>query len=190
MLVRTLFVIASGAIGYFVSRTPGIDIKTAVGIIVGAGWGVLVVLLELILARISWWRISGAWRGMFFGVFSATLFYLPIYIAFRDNAFAWIGGLGVNLIFGYVGACVGWRGWFTPGGVLSAETRAGELKLLDTSAIIDGRIADICQTGFMEGTLIIPRFVLRELQTIADSTDPLKRKRGRRGKTCEAGKTS
>ncbi|SFB24714.1 MULTISPECIES: PIN/TRAM domain-containing protein [unclassified Bacillus (in: firmicutes)] len=55
------------------------------------------------------------------------------------------------------------------------------LKILDTSVIIDGRIADICQTGFLEGTIVIPRFVLEELQHIADSSDVLKRNRGRRG---------
>jgi uncharacterized protein YacL len=61
------------------------------------------------------------------------------------------------------------------------ERHGVELKILDTSVIIDGRIADICQTGFLEGTLIIPQFVLEELQHIADSSDVLKRNRGRRG---------
>lgn len=61
------------------------------------------------------------------------------------------------------------------------ETKEQNSKLLDTSVIIDGRIADICETGFLEGTLIIPHFVLRELQQIADSSDPIKRNRGRRG---------
>ncbi|WP_096438123.1 PIN/TRAM domain-containing protein [Alteribacter populi] len=61
------------------------------------------------------------------------------------------------------------------------ENRKGSLKILDTSVIIDGRIADICQTGFLDGTLIIPEFVLEELQHIADSSDVLKRNRGRRG---------
>ena len=56
-----------------------------------------------------------------------------------------------------------------------------EHKILDTSVIIDGRIADICKTGFIEGTLVIPEFVLEELQHIADSSDLLKRNRGRRG---------
>ncbi|MEH7235981.1 PIN/TRAM domain-containing protein [Bacillus sp. JJ1562] len=59
--------------------------------------------------------------------------------------------------------------------------QAKKLKILDTSVIIDGRIADICQTGFLEGTIVIPRFVLEELQHIADSSDVLKRNRGRRG---------
>lgn len=57
----------------------------------------------------------------------------------------------------------------------------GALKILDTSVIIDGRVADICQTGFLEGTIVIPQFVLEELQHIADSSDVLKRNRGRRG---------
>ncbi|WP_209125297.1 PIN/TRAM domain-containing protein [Alkalihalobacillus sp. BA299] len=61
------------------------------------------------------------------------------------------------------------------------EQSGSKLKLLDTSVIIDGRIADICKTGFLEGTLIIPEFVLEELQHIADSSDVLKRNRGRRG---------
>jgi rRNA-processing protein FCF1 len=73
-----------------------------------------------------------------------------------------------------------------PPGWPGPEARAGEgrracPKILDTNVIIDGRIADICETGFVEGLLVVPQFVLRELQYIADSTDSLKRNRGRRG---------
>jgi uncharacterized protein YacL len=64
---------------------------------------------------------------------------------------------------------------------IEEESRYEEHKILDTSVIIDGRIADICKTGFIEGTLVIPEFVLEELQHIADSSDLLKRNRGRRG---------
>lgn len=63
----------------------------------------------------------------------------------------------------------------------SPEQVYPKAKILDTSVIIDGRIADICQTGFLEGTIVIPQFVLGELQHIADSSDVLKRNRGRRG---------
>ena len=66
-------------------------------------------------------------------------------------------------------------------GLFKTKTVVEGNKLLDTSVIIDGRIADVCETGFVEGTLIVPQFVLRELQHIADSGDSLKRKRGRRG---------
>lgn len=61
------------------------------------------------------------------------------------------------------------------------QPAGGSLKLLDTSAIIDGRIADVCETGFLEGVLVVPDFVLDELRHIADSADPLRRNRGRRG---------
>ena len=64
---------------------------------------------------------------------------------------------------------------------MKKKTKIVRLKILDTSVIIDGRIADICQTGFLEGTIVIPQFVLNELQHIADSSDALKRNRGRRG---------
>ena len=64
---------------------------------------------------------------------------------------------------------------------MDEESSYEEHKILDTSVIIDGRIADICKTGFIEGTLVIPEFVLEELQHIADSSDLLKRNRGRRG---------
>jgi uncharacterized protein YacL len=71
---------------------------------------------------------------------------------------------------------------FTPWKISSKTSPEGEIpKILDTSVIIDGRIADVCETGFIEGPLIIPQFILRELQHIADSPDPLKRNRGRRG---------
>ena len=61
-----------------------------------------------------------------------------------------------------------------------SEKKGGDIKLLDTSVIIDGRIADIAETGFISGTLILPKFVLNEIQTLADSKDPIKRSRARR----------
>ena len=68
------------------------------------------------------------------------------------------------------------------GGLFAGERQAKRpYKILDTSVIIDGRISDICETGFVEGILIVPQFVLRELQMVADSSDSLKRNRGRRG---------
>src|SRR5207244_13413692 len=67
------------------------------------------------------------------------------------------------------------------GGICSERGGKRTYKVLDTSVIIDGRVADICKTGFLEGTLVVPHFVLRELQQIADSADSIKRNRGRRG---------
>lgn len=98
----------------------------------------------------------------------------------------------LTLLFGYLGFQVGFKKrdelltLFTSKKKRAAEEETEKpasktLKILDTSVIIDGRIADICQTGFLEGTIVIPQFVLEELQHIADSSDVLKRNRGRRG---------
>jgi uncharacterized protein YacL len=74
--------------------------------------------------------------------------------------------------------------WLEPQRLISLFRSAGperRYKVLDTSVIIDGRIADVCETGFIDGALVIPQFVLKELQLVADSGDSLKRNRGRRG---------
>jgi uncharacterized protein YacL len=129
--------------------------------------------------------------GLFFGLLVAFL------IGFAFNAiqvpvFNTVAPILLTLVFGYLGFQVGFKkrdellnlfsGRKKKGG--EEETESDSLttwKILDTSVIIDGRIADICQTGFLEGTIIIPQFVLEELQHIADSSDVLKRNRGRRG---------
>ncbi|MGN7178482.1 hypothetical protein BK139_19115 [Paenibacillus sp. FSL R5-0490] len=99
----------------------------------------------------------------------------------------------LTLIFGYLGFQVGFKKRDELLSLFTKKKKSNEeeidpeaapkksLKILDTSVIIDGRIADICQTGFLEGTIVIPQFVLEELQHIADSSDVLKRNRGRRG---------
>jgi uncharacterized protein YacL len=90
------------------------------------------------------------------------------------------------VIMPYFGILIGTKKpeWLDPGNLvrLFKEKSAGRsYKLLDTSVIIDGRIADLCDTAFIEGTLVVPQFVLKELQLVADSADALKRQRGRRG---------
>jgi uncharacterized protein YacL len=98
------------------------------------------------------------------------------------------------LVFGYLGAAIGGRlaaavGPAPPHRSATDPDPAGKhprasaigAKILDTSVIIDGRIADLCETGFMEGKFLLPQFILQELQHIADSSDSLKRARGRRG---------
>jgi uncharacterized protein YacL len=86
----------------------------------------------------------------------------------------------------YIGLVMGARKgeWLEPENLVSIFRSAGprrRYRILDTSVIIDGRVADICETGFMDGTLVIPQFVLKELQLVADSSDSMKRNRGRRG---------
>src|SRR5262249_56289646 len=92
----------------------------------------------------------------------------------------------VLLVLPYLGLVLGAKHgeWLEPARLVSLFRAAGpqrRYRVLDPSVIIDGRIADICETGFVDGTLVIPQFVLKELQLVADSSDSLKRNRGRRG---------
>jgi uncharacterized protein YacL len=90
------------------------------------------------------------------------------------------------IVLPYLGLVLGARRgeWLEPAHLVGLFRSVGperRYKILDTSVIIDGRIADVCETGFVDGTLVIPQFVLKELQLVADSGDSLKRNRGRRG---------
>ncbi|MDQ0272549.1 PIN/TRAM domain-containing protein [Cytobacillus purgationiresistens] len=126
--------------------------------------------------------------GLIFGLVVAFLLgYALNTIEFLNT----VAPIVLTLLFGYLGFQIGFKKrdelltLFTSKKKKTTEEEtepeAHTLKILDTSVIIDGRVADICQTGFLEGTIVIPRFVLEELQHIADSSDVLKRNRGRRG---------
>jgi uncharacterized protein YacL len=126
--------------------------------------------------------------GLILGLFVSVLLYPSIG---RLNLGGEVLPVMITIILGSLGIRLGYSrredlsSFMTlfQGGKSSVNERPlyEEHKILDTSVIIDGRIADICKTGFIEGTLVIPEFVLEELQHIADSSDLLKRNRGRRG---------
>lgn len=101
------------------------------------------------------------------------------------SPFSGLATLILFLAVPYWGMSVGLRfgreGWIVAAPPLGVAEQTYTPKLLDTSVIIDGRIADLCETGFIEGTLVVPQFILQELQHISDSSDGLKRARGRRG---------
>ncbi|MDP4154704.1 MAG: PIN/TRAM domain-containing protein [Bacillota bacterium] len=131
--------------------------------------------------------------GLIFGLLVAFLIGLPLN-AIKVPILNTIAPILLTLLFGYLGFQVGFkkrdellnlfsnrRDKKKTGEEESDAAVSEQLKILDTSVIIDGRVADICQTGFLEGTIVIPQFVLEELQHIADSSDVLKRNRGRRG---------
>jgi uncharacterized protein YacL len=131
--------------------------------------------------------------GLIFGLIVAFLIAIPI----KTIEFPLVNTvipILLTLLLGYLGYQVGFKKRDELINMFSISNRIGKkkdneeediekgvLKILDTSVIIDGRVADICQTGFLEGTIVIPQFVLEELQHIADSSDVLKRNRGRRG---------
>lgn len=151
--------------------------------LIGLGGALLIIGLEIALRKISLKSVVVAAFGLILGLILANL----ITYSFRSIALPQPMDLalpvGLSLTLGYLGAAIFLkkRDDFH----LVPQFRLGqseeEDKILDTSVIIDGRIADICETGFLEGNLIVPRFILQELQKIADSADSLRRTRGRRG---------
>ena len=167
--------------GYFYIPNP-------FGPLVGAGFGAVaglaVIGLEVKARTVPGHQLVGALIGGVTGLIGAHLTWgaLRGVELFGEQFFHVL--LVVILI--YMGITIGAQHgeWFEPARMIAAfrdSERLHQYKILDTSVIIDGRIADICETGFLEGTLVAPQFVLRELQQVADSTDSMKRNRGRRG---------
>ena len=185
-------VIVGAAIGFYVASQAGASSDGwalgATGLLLGALCGVVVLALQwkfhqtslkVILNGIIGFVVGLGLAGIFFVAIAGLLVSVPAYMALILRVVVTIGAA-------YLGAAVAiekGREFSTANLVrlLREEPRSKSYKILDTSVIIDGRIADICDSGFLEGTLLIPQFVLRELQHIADSSDTLKRNRGRRG---------
>jgi uncharacterized protein YacL len=185
LIIRVLFVALLGCAA-FVLKPFNLSGPLAAG--VGAGVGLCVVFFETRIKQVSLTRLIGAAVGSVLGIFGAFLISLVLGHAVPDNTttvpfielvlLAWMMYCGL-----VVGAAKGESlNLSALGGLFGSEkVSKAAFKILDTSVIIDGRIADIVETGFVDGTLVIPQFVLRELQLVADSSDSMKRNRGRRG---------
>ena len=154
---------------------------------VGAAVGAAIVLFEWKLRMVSLKRLIGAAIGSLLGICGAYLFALVIRNSVPAGNTQSFLQIMVMLLMAYVGLVVGANkgdllNLAALGGIFGGEKQSKKsYKILDTSVIIDGRIADIAETGFLDGTIVTPQFVLRELQLVADSADSLKRNRGRRG---------
>jgi len=185
IIIVRIFMLAA-ATGAGLAFGPSLGLHATTWWLGGAGFlfGVLAVLLEwqarhIPVDRIFWGSIGGI-VGLGLGLGLGTAMG-----AISPDA----GPLGrslFGLLFAYLGAAVALakRDELEDMSVKLFPKTVGRreaYKILDTSVIIDGRIVDLCEVGFLEGTLIVPQFVLRELQQIADSPDPLKRNRGKRG---------
>jgi uncharacterized protein YacL len=184
VLVRLLFVIVVSVACYFTEPFRLSQPQDAgVGALVGAG----IVLFEWKLRTVSLKRLIGAAIGSVLGICGAYLFALVIRSSVPAGNTQSCLQLLVMLLMAYVGLIVGASkgdllNLAALGGVFGGEKQGKKsYKILDTSVIIDGRIADIAETGFLDGIIVTPQFVLRELQLVADSADSLKRNRGRRG---------
>jgi uncharacterized protein YacL len=149
--------------------------------------GLVILLIEVRIRSFSIKTLLGAALGSILGIIGASLISLIIArMSFMTSQTETFVQLVILIVMTYVGLVGGaHKGEYLDlssfGGVFSDSAMRKSCKVLDTSVIIDGRVADICKTGFLEGTLVVPHFVLRELQQIADSADSAKRNRGRRG---------
>lgn len=188
VFIRIFFVILSVIIGFqigsFFQREGG-DF-TLLGGIIGLFAAIFFIGVEFIMRRISVRGLSSAVFGLIFGLIMAKLVSDTLGLIPMSENVIYSLRVILTLIFCYLGMIVAIRGRdefniIVPYVKFARQDQREEFTILDTSVIIDGRIADICKTKFLEGRFIIPRFVLKELQQIADSHDPLKRARGRRG---------
>jgi uncharacterized protein YacL len=142
-----------------------------------------IIFFEIRLEQVSLKRLIGAACGSVLGIVGAYVFSLVLAKASPEPFLQVL----LLLLMTYIGLIVGAKkgdmlNLAALGGIFGGEkTSKKTFKILDTSVIIDGRIADIAETGFLDGVLVIPQFVLRELQLVADSADSMKRNRGRRG---------
>ena len=183
IVARALFVAAvAWAAALLRPFHPALIVNAGLGAFLGA----LIVLIETRLRETEVTHLLGALIGGAIGLglaktIGAALFWADA----TDNRVVFLHSF-ILLVFPYLGIVMGARKgeWLHPQRLVGLFRDAGPQKryrILDTSVIIDGRIADVCETGFLDGTLVIPQFVLKELQLVADSADSLKRNRGRRG---------
>jgi uncharacterized protein YacL len=178
-IIRVLFILVLTAACFFL-RPFGLQPWAAA--VLGAVAAAAVIVFELRVRALSIKRLLGAVLGSVLGIAGAALFGMVLSGSLPPGGTRALLQLFVLMLMSYIGLMVNFTGSL-------AELFAGEratagkrnLKILDTSAIIDGRIADVVETGFLEGTLVVPEFVLRELQIVADSSDSSRRQRGRRG---------
>lgn len=187
LFLRILFVIAGGIVGHHTAFSLWTPDKGIIGLGIGVLAAVLIVISERLTKNISLRGLSSALFGVILALIIAWFIRnLLDFIPALGEQLKYIVGLILTVILLYLGIVLAMRGRdefniIIPYVRLSRQDQKEEIVILDTSVIIDGRIADIAQTKFLEGNFVIPHFILRELQHVADSSDSLKRARGRRG---------
>jgi len=156
----------------------------AYGVLLGGLLGLFAIATEYLFKNIRIGTIIGGILGISFGLLFAQLLIMPLKQILGEDMRTI--SFGLMAVFGYGGFLIG----LSKGTEISVanifrlfrgQSLEENLKILDTSVIIDGRIADVCESGFLEGVFILPQFILQELQHVADSADTIKRARGRRG---------
>ncbi|MDO8426298.1 MAG: PIN domain-containing protein [Deltaproteobacteria bacterium] len=186
IIMRSLLVLFASASGYFITFQIAGSKFAYIGFISGLLIAALALIFEERVKRAPLRIVAGGAVGLITGLIVANLLTYPLMIN-NDNRYLELSAyLLANCVIGYLGLSIGMKkgdefdGDFLKGPSSQAKSKSSGL-IIDTSVIIDGRIAEVCETGFLDGELIVPQFVLQELQYIADSPDPVKRARGKRG---------
>jgi len=186
--IRVLFLLFAAVVGFQIGSAFFLDRPESgiLGAAAGAGISALVIWLETSLARISMRGLSAAVFGLLLAMIVSRFVTRAIDMIGLDPFIASSLKLVVVLILAYLGMVLAMRGRdefniIIPYVKLQRQNQSEMMILVDTSAIIDGRLSDIVKTRFLEGHFIVPQFVLHELQQLADSADSLKRGKGRRG---------
>jgi uncharacterized protein YacL len=189
--IRIFFLSLCTVAGYAISQVRPEFISEAhgglVGMIIGFGFGGLLIAIDEMLKGFSLRAFSATTFGLLLGSLVALLVDHCGLFENADEKARWIIHLCLFLSFGYIGIVLAMRSnkedfsLIIPYVRFAPQHKPDNLLLLDTSVIIDGRIADLIETRFIEGIVVVPRFVLIELQQIADSPEDIKRARGRRG---------
>lgn len=183
--LRTLFVVLVGIVCYGIALF--MDFDPWIPALTGSWIATIIIAVERKLTNISAKGLIIGVIGLVGGVIIANLIAYPILLILPLKSFSPFILFVINLVFATIGLSVSLKKKEEIDNFLFRSTNGkistgmGKHKILDTSVIIDGRIVDLCETGFIEGMLVIPHFVLTELQQIADSPSSTKRTRGRRG---------
>ena len=187
-VVRIFFLSLCMVGGYAVSQLQNAPISHwSLGLVIGFGLGGLLIALDEMLKGFSLRAFSAATFGLILGSIIAWLVDASQLFEWALPDARWLIRVSLFLSFGYIGIILAMRSnkedfsLIIPYVRFASQNKPENPLILDTSAIIDGRVADLIEAGFLEGLIVIPRFVLRELQAIADSSDPIRRARGRRG---------
>src|SRR6266404_1245655 len=187
-VLRILFLSLSTVGGYMVSQVrPELIDSGFWGALTGFGFAGLLIAIDELIKGLSLRAFSAASFGLMLGTVIALLIDSSGLFKYVEDRLLWLIRLCIFLGFGYIGMILAMRSnkedfyLIIPFVRFASQSKPESLLVLDTSVIIDGRIADLIEGNFLEGTIVVPRFVLKELQVIADSADAIKRARGRRG---------
>ena len=188
-VIRILFLLLCMSGGYAVTQVePSLIENGFLGIVIGFGLGGLLIAVDEMLKGFSLRAFSAATFGLLLGSLIAWMVDRSgLFVYAEETPARWLIRLCLFIAFGYIGMVLAMRSnkedfsLIIPYVRFASQTKPENLLVLDTSVIIDGRIADLLDTRFLEGILVVPRFVLKELHNIADSEDPTRRARGRRG---------